>query len=240
MNQAKYIALYRVSTKQQQDSNLGLESQKQACYRYINAVGGEIVGEFVEVESGGVKDRVNSKSRNLSYEVMLSKRPVLKQVIELADKTGATIVVKESSRLTRYSILMGYLIEYRIKFVSADSPNDSPMIIKLKTLLNEDELEKVSTRTKASLAQKIRQGVKLGNNGYGMPSKIRLMGVQAIKNAAATNIRNRQAMELVVSANEKGLSLQKIAAKLNDLGYKTSRGKQFEKITVKRLLDRCM
>ena len=48
----KFVSLVRVSTSRQGDSGLGLLAQKEQVEQHIRAVGGELVQEFVEVESG--------------------------------------------------------------------------------------------------------------------------------------------------------------------------------------------
>src|SRR5579863_1374446 len=148
-----YIALYRVSTGKQEDSQLGLKAQQFAVRNFVSTSGGKITEEVVEVESASNKDKINTKNRSLSYELMLAKRPKLKYVIEKAEESGATVIVKEPSRLTRFSILMGYLIEYRIKFICTDCPNDDNMMLKLRTVFNEEENLRRSQRTKLALHQ---------------------------------------------------------------------------------------
>ena len=54
---AKLIAYYRVSTKQQGQSGLGLEAQEFAVRSYAKAAGAEIVADYTEVESGKRADR---------------------------------------------------------------------------------------------------------------------------------------------------------------------------------------
>jgi DNA invertase Pin-like site-specific DNA recombinase len=46
------IAYYRVSTDRQGKSGLGLEAQKETVNRYLESVRWNLVGEYVEVESG--------------------------------------------------------------------------------------------------------------------------------------------------------------------------------------------
>ena len=48
----KYVVYYRVSTKQQGQSGLGLDAQKAAAEAYVREHGGEIIGEYREVETG--------------------------------------------------------------------------------------------------------------------------------------------------------------------------------------------
>ena len=163
MKATKFIALYRVSTGKQADSQLGLKAQQEAIKNYVKQVSGELVEEVEEIESGSNKDRINTKNKSLSYDLMLIKRPQLKYVIELAENSGATIIVKEPSRLTRFSILMGFLIEYKVNFICADCPNDDSMMLKLRTVFNEEENLRRSERTKLALQQKKKSGVILGS-----------------------------------------------------------------------------
>jgi DNA invertase Pin-like site-specific DNA recombinase len=54
MNQ--YVAYYRVFTAKQGHSGLGLEAQRTAMSAFVH--NGSIPGEFVEVESGKVNNRL--------------------------------------------------------------------------------------------------------------------------------------------------------------------------------------
>ena len=78
-----YIAYYRVSTKRQGESGLGLEAQKQAVNLYAKN-NGRILQEFTEVESGK-KD----------------KRPQLEQAINQCKQKEATLLIAKLDRLTR-------------------------------------------------------------------------------------------------------------------------------------------
>lgn len=241
-NNIRYVALYRVSTQRQGISGLGLDSQVYAVKNYISHIGGEIIAEFTEVESGGNKDRI-SFNKKYSKELLLRKRPILKETIELAIKENATIVVKEPSRLTRYPLLMEYIISQHINFVSADSPGDDTTILRIKTALNAQELMKVSERTFLALQQKkIREGGKLKKKNNLTPEG-RRKGTETVK--ARAREANYQAWDKVHDLfnrrKEDGTreypTLAAIANRMNELGYTTSRGKSFGPMAVKRLLD---
>ena len=51
------IAYFRVSTDRQGKSGLGLEAQQETVNRYLESVGWNLIGEYVEVESGKRKNR---------------------------------------------------------------------------------------------------------------------------------------------------------------------------------------
>ena len=79
-----FIAYYRVSTKRQGDSGLGLETQRQAVANYLNGGKWRIIGEFTEVESGRKTDR-----------------PQLDQALAAARLRRVPVVVAKVDRLTR-------------------------------------------------------------------------------------------------------------------------------------------
>ncbi len=238
MEAKKFIGLYRVSTTKQQDSELGLRAQRFAVRAYVKQINGVLVEEVTEIESAGNKDRINTKNRSLGWDVMLSKRPQLNYAIKQAEKIGATVIVKEPSRLTRFSLLMSYLIEYGIKFVCTDCANDDAMMLKLRTVFNEEENLRRSQRTSSALQQKKRQGFKLGST-TGFTDEMRKKAAVVNAKSAIDSKENKQAMHVICGERKAGKTLQEIADKLNTLEYKTRRGKAFSKTTVNRLFARC-
>lgn len=54
---SNFIAYYRVSTKRQGRSGLGLEAQQEAVGRFLAGVGGTALEIFTEVESGRHNER---------------------------------------------------------------------------------------------------------------------------------------------------------------------------------------
>lgn len=103
----KLVSYIRVSTEQQGQSNLGLQAQQFSIDNYAKSVGGEIIKSFTEIVSGGMKERI-SVNNHLSVEKLLAKRPVLQEALQYCQKHKAILVVKEASRLTRYSLLMDF------------------------------------------------------------------------------------------------------------------------------------
>lgn len=234
----KFIALYRVSTGKQGDSGLGLEAQKFSVTNYLSSCGHELIEEVIEIESASNKDRINTKNRKLDYDTMLNKRPKLKYIIEKAEKEGLTIIVKEPSRLTRFSILMGLLIEYKIPFICSDCPNDDSLMIKLRTLFNEEENLRRSERTKLALDAKRARGEKLGNV-KNLSNIGRNKGAKVMKDRASNDIRNVQAIDKIKDlVGIGGITMEGIAVRLNEARYQTTAGKAFDRFKVSRLINK--
>ena len=53
----KFVVYLRVSTDKQGKSGLGLEAQQSSVAEYAKASAGQIVSEFIEIESGKNADR---------------------------------------------------------------------------------------------------------------------------------------------------------------------------------------
>ena len=58
-----FIAYYRVSTDRQGRSGLGLEAQRAAVVRYLAGIGGILLAEHTEVETGRRNDRPELQKR---------------------------------------------------------------------------------------------------------------------------------------------------------------------------------
>ena len=84
MSTLKYVPYYRVSTKRQGRSGLGLEAQQMAVRAMAERNKAVILAEYVEVETG--------KS---------ATRPKLLEAIQHARLTNSTLVVAKLDRLAR-------------------------------------------------------------------------------------------------------------------------------------------
>ncbi|WP_299988807.1 recombinase family protein [uncultured Pontibacter sp.] len=230
----KVIEYYRVSTQKQGRSGLGLEAQAAAVSTYIKSINAESIDKYVEIESGGSKDKI-SAHQDVTIDKLLKKRPVLLKAIKQAQETGATIVVKEASRLSRFSLLINYLIAYNIRFVCADNPQDDEMFIRLRTAFNEEELKKVSERTKKALQARKARGLTNGKP-ENFSDKGRLKGSARMSELAAQSDVNKKVLNLIYLYQDKGLKLQQICDELNGLGYKTPRGKTYQTGSIAMLL----
>lgn len=220
----KYIAYLRVSTKGQERSGLGLEAQRAIIDHYITAKGDKIVEEIIEAESG--KD--------------LSNRPLLKKAIQLCNLHNYTLVVAKLDRLSRdVQDTFGILKQLNNKLISCDIPtsNDGLDTFTLAVFagLAQRERELISIRTKQALQAKKARGAKLGSP-QNLTQNARDKGVKAIKQKAKANKNNRLASALVERCKKEKMTLQQIADELNGHGFKTARGKVFNRVSVSRLI----
>jgi DNA invertase Pin-like site-specific DNA recombinase len=236
----RFVCYYRVSTQKQGSEGLGIFAQKEAVANFIGDEPSEILGEFTEVETGTRKRR----------------RIEIYKAIELAKKEGATLLVAKLDRLARDVEFTSALYNTGVDFFCCDNPTANKLTIQLLSVIAEHEAEAISARIKSALAvkkERIRNGIvtnkdgsemkpvngayRLGNpNGFGEHQKL---GVQRIKELAASNKANIQALDIICSARKQRLTLQQIAHKLNALQYTTRNGKQFTPTQVSRLLQKC-
>src|SRR5262249_48527688 len=142
----KIIAYFRVSTKRQGASGLGLEGQQAALEAYARQTGGRIVAEYVEVESGKIADR-----------------PELARAIAHARRNKAVLVVAKLDRLARNVAFTSSLMRAGVDFICCDNPNANKLTIHILAAVAEDEAERISARTKAALAAAKKRGIKLGS-----------------------------------------------------------------------------
>lgn len=209
-----YVAYYRVSTTRQGQSGLGIEAQKNAVRTFLRQ-GDRIIAEYTEVESG----KHNSRSALFS-------------AIAQAKEQSAILIIAKLDRLSRNAAFIFTLRDSGVNFVCCDMPNANTLTIGIFAVIAQHERECISERTKAALAAKKAQGFRLGTNNLtkaGIAKSIATRKIQAQK-------RNKQAKEVVWLLREKGLSLRKIAERLDEYGFKTSRGKRFQATSVRRLL----
>lgn len=218
----KYVAYYRVSTKKQQASGLGLEAQQATVAAHVKALGGEIVGEFTEVESGRKQIRKQ-----------------LAEAIELAKQTGARLIVAKLDRLSRDIKFIFTLKDANVDFVCCDLPDFNTLTLGIFATFAQHEREEISRRTKAGLARAKARGVKLGKADNFKPEHLK-KAIEARQFNAQTHANNQKAGALVVAEIARGTTLQKIADRLNERGYRTRKGFTFTRMQVARLRNREM
>ena len=214
----KYVSYYRVSTSEQGKSGLGLESQKTMVNNFINSNNGELIFSFTEIETGTSK----------------RKRTEIFKAIEFAKQNGAILVIAKIDRLARNVFFVSSLMETGVEFVACDLPQATNFTIHLYAALAEMEAKLISERTKNALAEKKKQGFRLGSP-QNLTNQSKRKGIESIRQKAINNPNNIKSSALIVEYRSKGLSFDKIALKLNELGFCTSKGKSHNSTSVRRL-----
>ncbi|GAB5426956.1 MAG: recombinase family protein [Devosia indica] len=218
------VAYFRVSTERQGRSGLGLEAQREMVKRFAEAEGLTITDSFVEVETAAGSDTDRSQ------------RPELDKAIAAARRAGCSIVVAKLDRLSRDVHFISGLMVQGVPFVVAELGADTdPFVLHLYAALAEKERRLISERTKAALAAKKAQGVKLGNrtNLDEASSKGNAV-LRAQADQFAANV-----LPVVETIRGAGVStLRGIADALNARGVKTARGGKWYAATVRNLLER--
>jgi len=212
------IAYYRVSTKKQGESGLGLDAQKQIVQHYH---GRDLQAEYVEVASGST----------------LKGRPVLEQAILAALAASCPLVVAKTDRLSRHAFQALEVYE-RLggRLVCCDVPNADKCTLTLFFALAERELELIRLRTKQALDRKIAQ---VGEWRVSQATDAgRAKGVRTNKAKAAENDNNRRALAFLrelIRRNECP-TYDCMAWALNNAGFLTSKGKKFTRAQAWRMV----
>jgi DNA invertase Pin-like site-specific DNA recombinase len=216
-----FVSYLRVSTRRQGESGLGLEAQRAAVARHVGA--GRLVGQYLEVESGGKNDR-----------------PQLAAALAHARVTNSTLIIAKLDRLARNVAFISSLMEAGVDFVAADLPSANKLTIHILAAVAEYEREQISARIKAALAAAKARGVKLGSPDGGRAllaaGKGNTAAIAALQ-ASAAAWRSRL-MPIIEAIRATGItSPSAIAAELDQRGIVTLRGGKWRGPTVKRLLS---
>jgi len=225
MPKIKYITYFRVSTAKQGQSGLGLEAQQTSVEAFTS--NGPVIASYTEIETGTSK----------------RKRPQLMKAIAHANRTNATLVVAKLDRLARSVSFVSSLLESGVDFIAADNPSANKLTIHILSAVAEAEAEAISSRTKLALAAAKARGVVLGNPqnmSEADRQRGRLMGAKA--GAAAMKKKAKLAYshiaEEMKAERDAGVTLQRIADRLNDQGERTTRGGLWSRVAVSRVLKR--
>ena len=206
------IAYYRVSTKKQGRSGLGLAAQRSAVAAFAQAECFTVIAEFTEVETGRGCDA-------------LDRRPQLKAALKAAKKAKCEVAVAKLDRLSRDVAFISSLMAQRVPFiVTALGRHVDPFTLHIYAALAEQERRMISQRTKAGLQAAKERGVKLGNEKM-------IADMQA--RAAERDSALRDILRPMI-----GLPSRTIAQKLTEMGIEAPRGGAWSYKTVQRVMAR--
>lgn len=208
----KYVAYYRVSTESQGRSGLGLDAQRTAVAAHIARTPGEVVGEFVEVESTRRK-----------------RRPQLEAALKLCRQTRARLVIAKLDRLARNVAFIANLMESRVDFIAVDNPHASRLVLHVLAAFAEHEREQIGERTRAALVAAKARGVKLGRTGVD----------RARQNIAAADAFALAMAPVIEGLREEGIiTVRAMRDELNAREVPTAKGGMWHLATVWRVMGR--
>jgi len=219
----KFIAYFRVSTKKQGKSGLGLQAQKSMVDNFINE-NDQIIAEFTDIESG---------KNNLRQNLM--------EAIKLSKKTGATLLIAKLDRLSRNASFIFALRDSEVDFICCDLPEANTLTIGIFAIMAQHEREVISTRIKDAFKAKRARGEKLGNPDA-WTKESRRKAILTKKRNAANDPMNKKVVSAIKDIKELAayrgevLTKEAIADKLNSYGLTTTRGKRFDRGNVRYLL----
>ena len=213
----RFVVLLRVSTEKQGADGLGVASQRRDIELFLQQhPQATVIKELVEVESGGKE---------------LRDRPVLQEAMDLCRSTNSTLLVAKLSRLSRdAAFVLTLMKDSSIQFKVAAMPDADNFQLGIYALLNQQEREQISTRTRNALAAAKARGVKLGN-----PKN--LENWNRTRKQAARKFADQHS-NLIWSLRNKGRTLREICDVLNDAGITTAKGGVFHPVQVTRILRR--
>jgi DNA invertase Pin-like site-specific DNA recombinase len=206
----KFISYLRVSTDKQGERGYGLAAQRKAIGDYLNGGSWELLGEYVEVESGKRSDR-----------------PKLAEALAACKRHRAKLIIAKLDRLSRNVAFIATLMDGKVDFVCCDFPQANRLTLHVLAAVAEHEREMISERTRAGLAAAKERGVKLGGP--------RLPAINETRQADA--VARAQAIAPVL-AELAGLSAHAIAAELNRRKVETATGAPWSAKTVIRARQR--
>lgn len=213
----KFVLYLRISTAktggvdsngihaQERDINLFLSSQHEP----------EVIGRFVEVESGAKSDRTE-----------------LNKALAMCRKNNAILLSQKVDRVSRDVEFIARLVKDKdITLRVANLPNADNFTIHLFAAISQQEREFISTRTKAAMAAAKARGQRFGNPKLAELNRTRVRQANKFNSTVAP---------IVLPLRQRGMTYQQIADTLNEMNVKTSRGCNYSPMQVKRVVDRCV
>ena len=213
----KFVLYLRISTAktggvdsngihaQERDINLFLSSQHEP----------EVIGRFVEVESGAKSDRTE-----------------LNKALEMCRKNNAILLSQKVDRVSRDVEFIARLVKDKdITLRVANLPSADNFTIHLFAAISQQEREFISARTKAAMAAAKARGQRFGNPKLAELNRTRVRQANKFNSTVAP---------IVLPLRQRGMTYQQIADTLNEMNVKTSRGCNYSPMQVKRVVDRCV
>lgn len=217
----KFVQYFRVSTVKQGRSGLGLEAQRTMCTNYLSGISNaSIIAEYVDIESGKKNDRTQ-----------------LTIAINECKKHNATLLIAKLDRLSREVEFIFNLRNSGINFVCSDMADFNTLTLGIFATIAQYERELISERTKKALAEKKKQGIKLGapNNLVSNLDSAINKSIKTRVDNKMNNVNNKRASALIIALRGGGMKWGDIVKQLKDKGFKASKGGDIDITQARRL-----
>lgn len=219
-----HIGIYvRISRDDNGENFETVENQREMLLDYaVKKQLGEVIAVYTDDNvSGSAFDR-----RGLTR----LKKDVLEGRIQL-------LLLKDLSRLGRNNAKtlqwIDFLEEYGIRILTADSRYDSMVdndMLGIETWANERFVRDISRKIRSCLRFKIERGEYLGNAPYGYKKS------DVERNRLVKEEEQAQVVRLIYSLYRSGFGYSSIAGKLNERGVPSPERKEWNRISVRRIL----
>lgn len=217
MANGKFVTYFRVSTQRQGVSGLGMDAQRESVRQFLNGGSWDVVGEYVEVESGRKTDE---------------QRPQLAAALADCKKHGARLLVAKLDRLARSVHFVSGLMKAGVKFVAVDLPEANDLTIHLMAAFAEHEAKRISERTRDALAAAKARGVVLGTAGAANLKR------NIAERQAAANANAGKLAPTIAAYSASGMTQRDMVKALNDSGARPARGGQWSLTQLQRVIAR--
>lgn len=210
-----------MSTTEQGSSGLGLAAQQHSIESFLDATDASVVGDYTDIQSGKKDSREN-----------------LQKALRSCRVNGATLVVSKLCRLSRSFAYSAKLLEGDVPVIITENPNASMLELRLKAAINQEERERISTRTIEALSAKKLQGDELGNKDvWKYATNQDTTNANAARVAKSADYKQHM-LDIIQDQFGSDLpSLSTIANWLNESGYSTPRGSEFTRAAVQRVIS---
>lgn len=221
----KYYGYCRVSTETQAEKGYGLEAQEKEIRKFAAGRGLELERMFLDAGiSGNLKDTDEDEA--------ISKREGLMEMLALLEK-GDTVIVLNTSRLWRSdmtkAIIRRELMKRGAEIVSVEQPKYNLYTKDPNDYLINAIMEALDVYERMSISLKLARGRTIKARGGDKPAGVAPFGYQysADKKHIEIEPEEAQAVRMIFTEGQKGLSLNQVAEYLNAREIKTRRGKSW-------------
>ncbi|WP_295144982.1 recombinase family protein [uncultured Reyranella sp.] len=224
----RFIAYYRVSTRAQGRSGLGIEAQQETVQRFLEAEGGGLppLASYTETESGRRKDR-----------------PQLAKALAACRAHRATLVVAKVDRLARSQAFLESILTSgaRVRFCDLPEIKGATGRFMLRQMASVAELEGefIGERTKAALAARVARAGQWDRKAkhHLVPGAGQEAAVASLKEQA--DARASDLADFIGQLRKDGAgTLREIAEGLNRANVPTPRGGSWGPSNVRNILNR--